>query len=95
MMRDNIRPRDVRVAGHVAAETDLRAMLPSIDIPTLLLHGDADARSPLSAAMAIHAAIPGSELVILPGLGHACIVEDPDACSDAVQRFVERIDRKA
>jgi pimeloyl-ACP methyl ester carboxylesterase len=94
MMRDNIRRATIRVAGHVAAETDLRAMLPSIDIPTLLLHGDADARSPLSAAKAIHAAIPDSDLVILPGLGHACTVEDPDACSGAIERFVERINRK-
>lgn len=90
MMRENNRPAAVRVAGHVAAETDLRAMLPSIDIPTLLLHGDADARSPLSAAMAIHTAIPGSEIELLRGLGHACIVEDPDACSDAIRRFAER-----
>ena len=93
MMRENNRPATVRVAGHVAAETDLRAMLPSIDIPTLLVHGDADARSPLSAARAINAAIPGSEIVVLPGLGHACIVEDPDACSVAILRFAERVTR--
>ncbi len=95
MMRENIRPATIRVAGYVAAETDLRAMLPSIDIPTLLLHGDADARSPLSAVEAIHAAIPGSEIEFLPGLGHACIVEDPDACSGAIRRFVARHTRAA
>jgi pimeloyl-ACP methyl ester carboxylesterase len=95
MMQENNRPATVRAAGHIAAETDLRAMLPSIDIPTLLVHGDADARSPLSAAMAIHAAIPGSEIVVLPGLGHACIMEDPEACSAAIRRFAERIVRTA
>ena len=95
MMRENLRPASVRVAGHVAAETDLRAVLPSIDIPTLLLHGDADARSPLSAARAMHTAIPGSELAILQGLGHACIIENPDACSIAIRRFVERFTRTA
>jgi pimeloyl-ACP methyl ester carboxylesterase len=95
MMRENIRPATVRAAGHIAAETDLRAMLPSVDIPTLLLHGDADARSPLSAARAIQAAIPGSEITVLPGLGHACVVEDPDACSVAIGRFAERVVRTA
>jgi pimeloyl-ACP methyl ester carboxylesterase len=95
MMRENIRRTPVRVAGQIAAQLDLRAMLPSIAVPTLVLHGEADARSPLSAARAIHAAIPGSEIVILPSLGHACIVEDPDACSAAIQRFVERVERTA
>jgi pimeloyl-ACP methyl ester carboxylesterase len=95
MMQENIRPATIRAAGHIAAETDLRAMLPSLDIPTLLLHGDADARSPLSGARAINAAIPGSELAILAGLGHACIVEDPEACSEAIRQFVERVARKA
>jgi pimeloyl-ACP methyl ester carboxylesterase len=93
MMRENIRRPTVRTAGHLAAETDLRAMLPSIDIPTLVLHGEVDARSPLSAARSMHAAIPGSELVILPRLGHACIFEDPDACCEAIRRFAERVPR--
>ena len=95
MMRENIRGTSIRVAGRIAAELDLRAMLPSIDIPTLVLHGEADARSPLSAARAMQGAIPGSDIVILPGLGHACIVEDPEACSAAIRRFVQRVEGTA
>jgi pimeloyl-ACP methyl ester carboxylesterase len=91
MMRDNVRPTTIRAAGHIGAETDLRPVLPTIDIPTLVLHGEADARSPLANAEALHAAIPASQLVVLSRLGHACVVEDPEACSAEIRRFVDAV----
>jgi pimeloyl-ACP methyl ester carboxylesterase len=48
MMRENIRPATVRAAGYIGPETDLRPVLPTVDVPTLVLHGEADARSPLA-----------------------------------------------
>lgn len=89
VMRENIRPATVRAAGHIGAETDLRPLLPTIDVPTLVLHGEADARSPLANGEMLHAAIPTSQLVVLPKLGHACVVEDPEACAREIRRFVE------
>ena len=91
MMRENVRPATVRSAGYIGAETDLRPVLPTIDVPTLLLHGQADARSPVTAAEALHAAIPTSELVVLPRLGHACCIEGPEACAAEIRRFVRRV----
>jgi pimeloyl-ACP methyl ester carboxylesterase len=91
MMRENIRPATVRAAGHIGAETDLRPVLPTVDVPTLVLHGEADARSPLATAEALHAAISASQLEVLPRLGHACVVEDPDTCASAIRRFVSRL----
>jgi pimeloyl-ACP methyl ester carboxylesterase len=91
MMRENVRPATIRAAGHIGAETDLRQMLPTVDIPTLVLHGEADARSPLTNAEALHAAIPTSQLLVLPELGHACVVEDPAACGAAIRRFVKTL----
>ena len=91
MMRENVRPATIRAAGHVGAETDLRPVLPTIDVPTLVMHGDADARSPLANAEALHAAISTSALVVLPKLGHACVVEDPEACAREIRRFVKTV----
>jgi pimeloyl-ACP methyl ester carboxylesterase len=91
MMRENIRPATVRAAGHIGAETDLRPMLRTIHVPTLILHGEADARSPLENAEALHAAIATSQLVVLPKLGHACVVEDPEVCAAEIRRFVETV----
>ena len=92
MMRENIRPETIRAVGHLAAETDLRPVLATIDVPTLILHGEADLRSPLTNAKALHAAISTSQLVVLPKLGHACVVEDPEACAEEIRRFVKTVD---
>jgi pimeloyl-ACP methyl ester carboxylesterase len=91
MMRENIRPATIRAAGYVGAETDLRPVLTTVDIPTLILHGEADVRSPLANAEALHAAIPTSQLVVLPNLGHACVVENPKACANEINRFVDTV----
>lgn len=66
---------DVRAGGnrvmlHATAEADLREVLPRIAVPTLLLHGDADARSPLHVADALHQQIPTSTVAVIPGVGH-------------------------
>ena len=90
LMRENVRPATIRAAGFIGAATDLRPVLSTIDVPTLILHGEADARSPLANAEALHAAIPTSQLVVLPKLGHACLVEDPNACASEIRRFVNR-----
>ena len=91
MMRENIRPATVRAAGHTGAETDLRPVLPTVDVPTLVLHGEADARSPLANAEALRAAISTSQHAVLPKLGHACVVEDPEACATEIRRFVRNV----
>jgi pimeloyl-ACP methyl ester carboxylesterase len=73
------------------AETDLRAVLPTIDVPTLVLHGEADTRSPLSVGRALHAAIPGAELAVLAGVGHVSNVQAPQAFNAAVRRFLRSV----
>jgi pimeloyl-ACP methyl ester carboxylesterase len=72
-----------------SAEADLRNVLPDIRVPTLVLAGDEDARAPLHIARALHAAIPGSTPVVMPGVGHVSAVEAPEPFNDAVRRFLE------
>jgi pimeloyl-ACP methyl ester carboxylesterase len=54
---------------------DLRDVLPEVQVPTLLLYGDEDVRAPLSVGQALRAAIPNSELVVMPRVGHVSSVE--------------------
>ena len=87
---------DVRAAGTVAmlsafADADLRDVLPTVAVPTLLLYGDADVRSPLAVANALHAAIPDSRLVVLPGVGHVTNLEAPAAFAAEVRRFLRSV----
>ncbi len=71
------------------AEADLRDVLSRVAVPTLLLYGDADQRSPRHVAVELHARIPGSELVVLPGVGHDSALEAPAAFNVEVHRFLE------
>ncbi len=70
-------PQGFRAMARAAAE-DLRDALPQIGVPTLLVYGDHDVRAPLAVAEQLHAAIIGSRLVVLPGVGHVCNIEAPD-----------------
>jgi len=86
-------PRVLSTLARSFAETDLRDVLPTIDIPTLLLYGEADTRSPLPVAEALHAAIRGSTLVVLPGVGHVSNVEAPAQFDAEVRNFLRSHDR--
>ncbi len=79
-------PAGFRAMARASAE-DLRDVLPDIRIPTLLLYGDMDVRAPRSVAEDLHAAISGSRLIMLEGIGHACNIEASERFNDEVRRF--------
>ena len=83
-------PEGFRVMALASAEGDLRDVLPEIDVPTLLLYGDRDVRAPREVADALQTAIPGSQLVVLPGVGHCSSVEAPDRFSAEVRTFLDQ-----
>jgi pimeloyl-ACP methyl ester carboxylesterase len=87
-MMSDFHPAGYRVMARSMAEADLREVLPLIDIPTLLLYGNVDRRSPLTVAEDLHAAIPDSELVVLPGVGHLSNAEAPDRFCAEVRSFL-------
>lgn len=81
-------PRVLVTLARSFAETDLRETLPMIEIPTLLLYGDADTRAPLHVADNLHASIRGSKLVVLPRTGHLSNVEAAEEFDRAVRDFL-------
>lgn len=68
-------PVGFRAMARASAEADLRAILPRITVPTVLIAGAADTRSPRGVSEALHSAIPGSKIVVLDGVGHVSPVE--------------------
>jgi pimeloyl-ACP methyl ester carboxylesterase len=80
-------PAGFRAMARASAE-DLRDVLPHIDVPTLLVYGDKDERAPLTVAEDLHAAIPGSTLVVLPDTGHVGNIEAPEEFNRAVRTFL-------
>lgn len=81
-------PVGFRAMARAMAEADLRDVLPRINVPTLLLYGDADRRSPVSLAEELGARIPGSRLVVIPGAGHQANIEAADRFNAEVLEFL-------
>lgn len=84
-------PAGLQAMARSFAEADLRDVLPRIDVPTLLLYGDEDVRAPLNVAEDLHAAIPTSRLVVLPGVGHMCSVEAAERLNAEVRSFLRSV----
>jgi pimeloyl-ACP methyl ester carboxylesterase len=83
-------PAGLRAMARAFAEADLRAMLPGVAVPTLLLYGELDVRAPVEVAHALHAAIPGSALVVVPGAGHVISLEAPARVDAELRAFLSR-----
>lgn len=75
----------------VFANADLRAVLPTIAVPTLLIYGAEDVRAPQVVAEALHAAIPGSRMILVPAAGHDVNLEAPREYDDAVRAFLQMV----
>jgi pimeloyl-ACP methyl ester carboxylesterase len=89
-----VRPAGMRPMVQGLAEADLREVLPHIQVPTLLLYGDGDRRSPPEVvARDLHAKIPGSRLVVMAGVGHQCNMEAPDRFNAEVRSFLRSVPR--
>jgi pimeloyl-ACP methyl ester carboxylesterase len=84
-------PGGYRAMAHSMAEADLRHILPNIRVPTLLLYGELDERSPLHVAEEMHRTIPKAQLSVIPGVGHLCNAEAPDAFNTHVRDFIRRL----
>lgn len=87
-MRASFHPAGFRAMARASAE-DLRQALPDVAVPTLLVYGDNDVRAPLPVGEALRDAIRGSRLVVLPGAGHLCNLEAPEAFNLALRSFLD------
>ncbi|WP_407320703.1 alpha/beta hydrolase [Isoptericola halotolerans] len=90
-MAAGVRRESLRTQLSIMAATDLSVSLPEITVPTLLLWGELDARSPLRVAHEMARAIPRSRLVIIPGCGHVTNLERPAAFDREVRAFCRRL----
>jgi pimeloyl-ACP methyl ester carboxylesterase len=86
----DVRPESLEHAVSVMAEADQRDLLSRITVPTLLIWGELDARSPLSVARQFEQAIPDSRLIVIPGAGHVSNLEQPERFNEAVREFCRR-----
>src|SRR6266566_3782586 len=69
-------------------DTDVRAILPMVNTPTLVLHRTGDRVVSVQSGRWLAEHIPGARMVELPGSDHAAYAGDTDALVDEVQEFL-------
>lgn len=89
-LSSSFHPAGLRVMAKASATADLRHVLPQVSVPTLVIHGDEDRRSPLSVSGALHAGIPNSRLAVIAGAGHLTNLEAPDEFNRVLREFLHQ-----
>lgn len=86
---------DIALQGlDILAGSDLRDILPLIDLPFLLIHGSEDLICPPSASGYMADLIPGATLEMFAGCGHAPFISHPALFNGTLEKFLERADVK-
>jgi pimeloyl-ACP methyl ester carboxylesterase len=78
---------DVDSAWQALRADDPRQELEGIQCPVLVLWGAEDAQLPLGDAFEYTRRLR-ARLRVIPGCGHLLIAERPEACTDAIERFL-------
>lgn len=81
-------PRMRQILSKVVNE-DLKAVMPKIDAPTLLIWGENDTATPLSDARTMERLIPGAALVSFPGCGHYSFLDNPRQFAAVLTSFLQ------
>ena len=85
-LRASASPRMVRALIEVVERIDIRDVLASVRVPTLVLHVDGDRVVPVEAGEQLADGIPGARLVRFPGVDHNFWLVD--GLVDEIERFV-------
>lgn len=68
----------------------VRSGLKSVSCPTLFVTGADDVITPSQNARLMAAAVPGAELLVVPGAGHGLMYQDPQKLAGAVMDFLDQ-----
>jgi pimeloyl-ACP methyl ester carboxylesterase len=80
--------RAVRGVMHPWCPGDPEAILRNSGKQILILHGEQDMGFPVQLARRLHAAVPTSQLAVIPNAAHMCHFEKPDVWSNHIREFL-------
>lgn len=83
-------PEGVRGPAQPTKNRIILSLLEGIEIPTLVIAGDADLYAPPALMKRIADRIKGSQFVTIPDAGHSDWWEKPDTFNDAVLKFLDK-----
>lgn len=75
----------------IYAGTEMGSWLHEVAAPSLVLTGELDGGCNPRLNRRIDAALPNSELVVLPGLKHSILLEAGERVADQIVRFIEAV----
>ncbi len=87
-LRMGASPGTALALSRMNAEVDVRHVLPTIDVPTLVLHRRGDRCLKIEEGRYVAGHIPGAQLVELEGDDHLPFIGDADAVVDEIERFM-------
>jgi pimeloyl-ACP methyl ester carboxylesterase len=74
----------------ILAQPDRSRQLRGVRAPALVIHGTHDKMVHVSGGRATAQAIPGAELLLVPGMGHDLPAELRSTFVDAIRRVADR-----
>jgi pimeloyl-ACP methyl ester carboxylesterase len=81
----------IRQHRAVAARTDRRALLPTLDVSTQVIAAGDDPVTPPDLSRELAAAIPGAQLTLVEGVGHLLPFERPAELAAALTELIARM----
>lgn len=90
LLREHMSTDVAGTAGHFRADLshETTDRLPTLSVPTLVVHGDEDLITLPAYNRAVAAAVPGAQLVVLERAGHLGWLERAEELNAAVDAFV-------
>ena len=89
--RESSSPSSILALMRADYQIDVRHLLPSIRVPTMILHRAGDALIPVASGRYIAEKIPGAVYHELPGIDHLVLDhETQDRIADLIEEFVAR-----
>jgi len=88
----DFKPEGMRTMIRALAEADLREELKELHLPTLLIWGSQDVRSPLTVAHDLQTRLQGTQLVVLENAGHLAQVEAADRLNAELRSFFRSVE---
>jgi pimeloyl-ACP methyl ester carboxylesterase len=84
-------PAGMRPMIRALAEADLSDSISDVNVPTLLIWGDQDVRSPIAVGHELQTRIPGGRLEVVPCAGHLTQLEAGEAVNSLLKGFFTRV----
>ena len=84
-------PGAVRHSLEILSTVDQRDLLPLVDRPVLLIHGELDTICPASASAYMADRLPMATLEVMQGCGHAPFMTRPEQFNELVRDFLTNV----